>query len=262
MIESMIGGVRSFSIDSGMSRGYQANEVESFSDFAVLCRTGHMFEELTKAFNSHGIPYQLVGEEPFYRRKPYRAFIQHAKKIYQNKIPTEDTIGDILRAKKPLIDVFRELNRNFKLSDEEFSDFTRFVQPFSNDYEAFFQAISLRRGIDEYNRTQEAVSLMTMHASKGLEFTVVFIPACEQGIIPFEIFGKKAEREEEARLLYVAMTRTQRYLFLSHADKRYIKGRILKNERSPLIKRVSKELFQTFSRPEKYTPSDKQLYLF
>ncbi|MDR1178551.1 MAG: ATP-dependent helicase, partial [Spirochaetaceae bacterium] len=85
----------------------------------------------------------------------------------------------------------------------------------------------------------KGVSLMTMHASKGLEFDYVFVPGLEEGIVPFtlydapEVAGSRVE--EEKRLLYVAMTRARKGLYLSWAGTRNFRGRILKGRVSRFL---------------------------
>src|SRR5690606_28117967 len=66
------------------------------------------------------------------------------------------------------------------------------------------------------------ISLLTLHASKGLEFPVVFIIGCEDGLLPLRFPGEDDEEQvrEERRLLFVGMTRAQRHLYLSHATQR------------------------------------------
>ncbi len=74
----------------------------------------------------------------------------------------------------------------------------------------------------------EAVTLMTIHASKGLEFPIVFIAGCEEGIIPYDPPGGSDRRppdaDEECRLLYVAMTRAEDELFITRARNRFVYG--------------------------------------
>ena len=70
----------------------------------------------------------------------------------------------------------------------------------------------------------EAVTLMTMHASKGLEFPVVFICGVEDGLLPLRRADGSQDREEERRLFYVALTRAQEHVVLTHARQRTIRG--------------------------------------
>lgn len=84
------------------------------------------------------------------------------------------------------------------------------------------EEISLLTDIEETEDGElDAVKLMTIHASKGLEFPIVFIVGCEENIFPLSraILDTK-ELEEERRLMYVAITRAEDHLFLSHANSR------------------------------------------
>jgi DNA helicase-2/ATP-dependent DNA helicase PcrA len=87
---------------------------------------------------------------------------------------------------------------------------------------------------DTLGITVHGVRLMTMHASKGLEAEHVFIPALEDGLLPFTLYGdtRDSHIEEERRLLYVAMTRAKHGLYLSWAKKRFFQNRVMKNEPS------------------------------
>ena len=92
-----------------------------------------------------------------------------------------------------------------------------------------------RRG--EALRTGEAVTLMTLHASKGLEFPVVFICGVEDGLIPME--REDSDVEEERRLLYVGMTRAKDELILTSAKARSLYGTKVSNQPSAFLKRIS-----------------------
>jgi len=92
----------------------------------------------------------------------------------------------------------------------------------------------------------EAVTLMTIHAAKGLEFPVVFIAGCEEGIIPYNSPSESKMRpldlDEERRLLYVAMTRAEEDLFLTRAAGRILHGVRLKNPRSNFLNAIDPSL--------------------
>jgi DNA helicase II / ATP-dependent DNA helicase PcrA len=92
----------------------------------------------------------------------------------------------------------------------------------------------------------EAVTLMTIHASKGLEFPIVFIAGCEDGIIPYLPAGGSAicsdELDEELRILYVAMTRAQDELYLTRSERRTLHGRNCRNPRSRFLDKIDEEL--------------------
>ncbi len=92
--------------------------------------------------------------------------------------------------------------------------------------DAFLEEISLVGETDDWDTTDDRVTLMTLHASKGLEFPVVFLVAVEQGILPHERSREHADQlEEERRLMFVGITRAQEELYISHAEYRDFRGR-------------------------------------
>ena len=95
----------------------------------------------------------------------------------------------------------------------------------ANPLASFLSHASLEAGEHQAGEGQEAVQLMTVHAAKGLEFDAVFITGLEQGLFPHENAAQEREGlEEERRLMYVAVTRARRRLYLSHAQTRMLHG--------------------------------------
>ncbi len=94
----------------------------------------------------------------------------------------------------------------------------------------FLEQITLASDIDSHDETQDRVSVMTLHASKGLEFPVVYIVAMEQGILPGERSlapDKREDLEEERRVAFVGITRAMREVYLCHARLRDFRGQTL-----------------------------------
>ncbi|NJK34153.1 MAG: UvrD-helicase domain-containing protein [Oscillatoriales cyanobacterium SM2_2_1] len=91
--------------------------------------------------------------------------------------------------------------------------------------EAFLANAALASSLDESADEQQKVTLMTLHAAKGLEFPVVFLVGVEQGLFPsYRSLNDPAALEEERRLMYVGITRAQEYLYLCHAQARRLYG--------------------------------------
>jgi DNA helicase-2/ATP-dependent DNA helicase PcrA len=89
----------------------------------------------------------------------------------------------------------------------------------------FLETITLASDVDSWNDQQNCVSVMTLHAAKGLEFPVVFMAAVEQGLLPHERSGTNLiDIEEERRLAFVGMTRAKEELFLCHVRQREFRG--------------------------------------
>ncbi len=94
-----------------------------------------------------------------------------------------------------------------------------------NELGDFLARMSLISDLDTVNDRDEAVTLMTLHAAKGLEFPIVFLAGLEEGLFPHaRTFGKNQELEEERRLMYVGITRAEDKLFLSFTKRRLIYG--------------------------------------
>ena len=98
-----------------------------------------------------------------------------------------------------------------------------------NDLAGFIEEMTLVRPDEDDSKA--AINLMTIHSAKGLEFDVVYIVGIEEGVLPLER-GGVCDVEEERRLMYVAMTRAKRILYLSHADERHEYGRMTTQEPS------------------------------
>ena len=90
----------------------------------------------------------------------------------------------------------------------------------------FLEEIALYTDIEQYNASEDAVVMMTMHSAKGLEFPHVFLVGFEDGLFPgMRAIGDREEMEEERRLCYVAITRAKQTLTISHARQRMLYGR-------------------------------------
>lgn len=121
---------------------------------------------------------------------------------------------------------------------ENVEEFINSLADFSNITE-FLEYVSLIEARDEKN-VQEAVSVMTVHAAKGLEFDMVFVPGLEDGIFPSSksIDERREGLEEERRLMYVAITRAKKELILSCAKSRWIFGDVQMQMPSRFLKEL------------------------
>lgn len=111
--------------------------------------------------------------------------------------------------------------------------------------EQFLEEVALVADIDNYNPQEDAVTLMTLHSAKGLEFPVVFIAGMEEGIFPHSRSLMDAtQMEEERRLCYVGMTRAKERLYLLHAFKRMGYGGVTSNPKSRFLEELPEELIE------------------
>jgi DNA helicase-2/ATP-dependent DNA helicase PcrA len=112
----------------------------------------------------------------------------------------------------------------------------------------FIDSAALVSDADEYER-DAPVTLMTMHSAKGLEFPVVFIVGLEDGLFPHSrSAADPAELEEERRLCYVAITRAEKFLYVTHAMKRRVYGEELASEPSQFLNEMPVELLEDLTR--------------
>ncbi len=113
------------------------------------------------------------------------------------------------------------------------------------DWERFWAEIAVGSQVDTWDPRADRISLLTLHAAKGLEFPVVFIMGCEAGILPLT-WGESDldELDEERRLFYVGITRAQRRLYLCHAQKRLWRGRVQERTPSPYLSDMEEHLLE------------------
>ena len=144
----------------------------------------------------------------------------------------------------------------------------RRAEQFDRRTDDFLASLALHTDTDAYMVQAEKVSLMSMHAAKGLEFPIIFISGCEQGFIPLKPLSGKllpTDVEEERRLFYVAMTRARERLYLTHARKRRIYGNLESRTLSPFVADIETRLTQDESpnlKKKKRSVDRKQLSLF
>ena len=113
----------------------------------------------------------------------------------------------------------------------------------------FLEEVSLLTDIDEWNHDENYVTMMTVHASKGLEFPVVFLTGLEDGLFPLSIaLNEKDIMEEERRLFYVALTRSQEMVYLLYAtDRRRSGSDSWGGIASRFIKEIPEEFMESIS---------------
>ncbi len=112
-------------------------------------------------------------------------------------------------------------------------------------------------------RAGDKVSLMTLHASKGLEFSVVFIVGCEENLLPLNFQNLKSDPQEERRLFYVGVTRAKEKLFLVCAAKRRLYGQTYETAPSPFLADIQEHLKEYDRAQERKRPKpDQQMMLF
>jgi uncharacterized protein (TIGR00375 family) len=134
---------------------------------------------------------------------------------------------------------------------------------FDDDASSFLSSLAMVTDTDLYDGRAEKVSIMTMHAAKGLEFPVVFICGCEHHLVPYtRKLLDQAALDEERRLLYVAMTRAKKQLFITWSRQRRIFGQTAAQSRSPFIDQIDSALLAEYSMGSLPRKCQRQMTLF
>ncbi len=114
----------------------------------------------------------------------------------------------------------------------------------------FLEHVSLVSDIDEAELKEESVTLMTLHAAKGLEFPVVFLVGMDQGIFPTSrSLYNEVQMEEERRLCYVGITRAEQHLFLIHARLRMLYGETNAYRPSVFLTEIPQAVLEVYRKP-------------
>ena len=131
-------------------------------------------------------------------------------------------------------------------------------ETFDATLEGYLADVALYTDMDNYDKDQDCVVMMTMHSAKGLEFTNVFLVGAEEGIFPgIKAIGEPDEMEEERRLCYVAITRAKKKLCISCARQRMLFGKTTANRVSRFVDEIPSEDIEKRNIPQGYAFSDK-----
>lgn len=244
-------------------------------DIAILCRVKALMPPLRKALEQRGIPCAVPEDEAFWNEEQADLLLQAAARFLHEKIheSREAVFRDAERfpllaamaaasqptlPKGPLDNIPAQawdegpravLAHAAALFDPLFGESSAFKKLCSawkehKGWQGLLDFVAFRRGIDMVQSKAERVQIMTLHASKGLEFKAVFIAGAEDGLLPFRgvdaLLGKPSafappSVEEEERLLYVGITRAAEAVFLSSAERRTLYGHTLELPPSPLL---------------------------
>jgi DNA helicase-2/ATP-dependent DNA helicase PcrA len=148
---------------------------------------------------------------------------------------------------------FEQSNEGAVIGDEDFDALDNMRR-----LEIFLESTALVADIDEWEEGAGAVTLMTLHTAKGLEFPIVFIVGMEDGVFPhMRSLGDPGELEEERRLAYVGITRAQDHLFLTSAWNRMLFGGSNYNPPSRFLKEVPEGLLQKAGKRQRRAPADR-----
>ncbi len=212
----------------------------TFSSFAVLARTNSQLKIIKDFLFKAGIPVKTI-------RKDTETWIALIVKKLTELISEEDTSKKIL--KDLHLSEFLETSGMLDgLNDLEVSMLKNIAKSYDTgklleQIQAFIDELSGITSFDLFPENLNAVSLLTFHGSKGLEFPVVFITGFEEGLIPYTL-ASDYDLEEERRLFYVGMTRAMNDLIIIHAKNRLINGKKASLPVSSFIKQIPSEYIE------------------
>ena len=236
----------------------KVNSFASRSEIAFwdACRRVHEIELPARAKNS------VQGFVKIVEYLTTKRDTQTVSVLLQNVLDTTGYIEDLKRDKTPEAESRVENVGELLSVAKEFED--RASQAEGEDGDAslgkFLENVSLVSDADSLEDAANSVTMMTLHAAKGLEFPVVFLTGLEEGIFPhFRAMGNQVELEEERRLCYVGITRAQEELFMSYAGSRMLFGNVQRNPVSRFVGEIPMNLFLAKSSrrgtAETYTPT-------
>ena len=247
-----------------------SNQIKNLQNAAVLYRTNAQSRIIEEAFLHHGIPYVLIGGTRFYARKEVKDVLSYLRVLSNPKdkvsykrleklgkgrlkkfLEYQDSLKDLtVFSTIELLDGITKVTGYLELYDEKIEEDLMRLENIKElrsvainfpDLTEFLEQVSLVE--QEYNSdknkddaSKNAITLMTLHAAKGLEFPIVFIIGMEEGIFPHSrSLMDKIAIEEERRLCYVGMTRAKEKLHLTYAKRRLIYGQTSANTVSRFI---------------------------
>lgn len=245
----------------------------NYSDYAVLYRTNAQSRVFEEALLHTGIPYVLVGGTRFYERKEIKDVVCYLRLVMN---PEDDIarkraekIGKTRLARLQPSTLNAQRSKTIEILDSVLKS-TGYIELFNPDDEEdlarlenikelrsvamefpklpeFLEQITLTERESRRSREyKSAVTLMTLHAAKGLEFKNVFMVGMEEGLFPHSrALMEPGQMEEERRLAYVGMTRAMDKLYLTYARRRLYFGTRNSNTVSRFLADIPEELLET-----------------
>ncbi|MEH1012687.1 UvrD-helicase domain-containing protein [Micromonospora sp. CPCC 206060] len=264
-VDDLVGGLSHRSLDSGRIDG--RTSTVSFSDIAVLYRTDAQAAPIADALRRANIPVQKRSHDRLRDRPGVDAIareLRHANGLSGSLPARVRLAGQVLadRYSAPTLDSTGQVGPEDVRAAVDL--LTPLAQRCGDDLGLFLSQLATGAEVDALDPRAEAVTLLTLHAAKGLEFPVVFLVGCEDGLLPLRWPGTTPDDDavaEERRLFFVGLTRAQDRLYVSHAGRRSRYGKERDCVPSPFLDAIDPGLFERFGDTGPRRPKDRQLRL-
>jgi uncharacterized protein (TIGR00375 family) len=261
-IEDLLGGHDLLAVGRNAGSANAANPL-GFADCAVLYRTDAQAAAIRTAFDRAGIPFMKSSPAPIAGHPGTVAILNEL-----NAIAAEEP-SDLIERIADAAEKARKMDKADAAALAEARGWLSTLaatDSVAGDPARLAEAASLSTEADFRDSRADRVSLLTMHAAKGLEFPVVFVVGMEDGIVPFSWADAAPEGEashgEERRLFYVAMTRARDRLFLTRAAERFWRGAVRALPPSPFLREIPAELTMSDAARGRKRRQTQQLDLF
>jgi DNA helicase-2/ATP-dependent DNA helicase PcrA len=259
-IDQLLGGASFHSIDSGRA-GSDGHAGLDLADIAVLYRTDAQSAVLGQALTRSGLPFRKGSHDLLQRRTGVPEILRELRLGGQ-----PETVADRLAlAVRTLADrLLGPQAVDIRAAGELLAPLARRC---GEDLELFLTEVSLGAAVDALDPRADAITLLTLHAAKGLEFEVVFVAGCENSLLPLRRPGQHgglmpgSDPAEERRLLFVGMTRARSRLLLSYAATRTRHGIAADAGPSPFLRAIRPALLERSAQPRSARSAQRQLRL-
>jgi ATP-dependent DNA helicase UvrD/PcrA len=262
-IEELLGGTSYYSLDSGRVGGDAGRDL-SFGDFAVLYRTAAQAAPVAEALGRAGIPFQERTHEPLASRPGVAALVRALREEETEEAAPARSVESRLRRTAERLRGSGEAGTAAATLAAAAEVLAPLATRSGDDRERFLAEVALGAEVDTLDPRAERVALLTLHAAKGLEFPVVFVVGCDDGLLPLVWPGGEAAADpgEERRLFFVGVTRAQALLYLTRARRRRLWGAERETRPSPFLADIEEALLAHRRGPRaERPPGPRQLRL-
>jgi superfamily I DNA/RNA helicase len=254
-IDRLLGGASFHSLDSGRAEGHVGGKL-ALADMAVLYRTDAQATALGQALTRAGLPFQKRSHDLLSRRTAVPDILREVRDLPAGE-PGQSVSARLKAAVHGLATRARAGRRpGARAAEVDVLAAGEVLAPLADrcgaDVDRFLTEIALGAEADALDPRADTVTLLTMHAAKGLEFGVVFVAGCERGLVPLWLPGSDPggpDLAEERRLLFVAMTRARTHLFLTYAARRRKHASVTDTGPSPFLASIDPRLLDRTEAP-------------